>query len=75
MSKVWSRKMIENEVSGLPFLRKASSCHMTKEQQNARIIVINKFYKDINGNVVLCQYLNNNCSNFGLKIFLGRSDH
>ena len=50
--------------SGPPFLEKLSHaeplrCHMTKEKQNARIRLINKFYKDINVKIVLCQHLNN----------------
>lgn len=42
---------------------------MMKEQKNTKIRHGNKFNQDINH--VVGQKLNNNCSLFGLKIFLG----
>lgn len=74
--QIWSGKMIKEFSQELLFLKTLAHAkplwfHMTKEQHNTRIRLINKFHKDINVNIVLCQNLNDNCYSFGLKIFLG----
>ena len=65
----------------LPFLEKLARAnleplwfHFAKEQKNTRIRYIDKFYKDIHVNIVLCLNLSNNYSSFGLRKFLGHSD-
>lgn len=46
----------------------------TKTKRIVRLRHIRKFYKDINANIRLCQKLYDNCSNFGLRNFLGHYD-
>ena len=64
----------------IPFLEKLAHaeplwCHVTKEHQNAKIRHRDKFYKEINVNIVLCLNLNSHYSSFGLRIVLEHSNH
>lgn len=79
MEKLRQIKKSKRKMSVTPFHINITSCKGTvisyeQRPKNVRLRHTNKFYKDINADIRLCQKLYNNCNNFGLRNFLGHYD-